>query len=160
MPEKFSVSISKDSFLFCSGHFITYDGNHCEPLHGHNYKVQVEVESSLDSNHYVFDFIALTEMTKQICQAMDHRMLLPTKSKLIRVETKGQQVEVRYEEKFWSFPVSDCVLLPIENTTTELLARHIGMELQRRLKTEKNYQPVNMRVMVEESPGHSATWSV
>ena len=60
MPaERFSIRVSKDYFLFCCAHFITYEGDDCERLHGHNYRVAVELDGPLDGNHYVFDFIAL-----------------------------------------------------------------------------------------------------
>ena len=58
-PERYTVRVTKDYLVFCSGHFITYHGGECERLHGHNYRVAVEVEAPLDDNHYVFDFIAL-----------------------------------------------------------------------------------------------------
>jgi 6-pyruvoyltetrahydropterin/6-carboxytetrahydropterin synthase len=42
MPaERYTVRVSKDYLVFCAGHFITYDGDHCERLHGHNYRVAV-----------------------------------------------------------------------------------------------------------------------
>ena len=50
--------VTKDYLVFCSGHFITYSGDQCERIHGHNYRTAVEVEDDLDVNHYVFDFIA------------------------------------------------------------------------------------------------------
>src|SRR5262249_47723434 len=58
MAERFRVRVTKDHLTFCSGHFITYAGHQCERLHGHNYRVAVEVEGPLDENFYVFDFIA------------------------------------------------------------------------------------------------------
>src|SRR5258708_11297254 len=59
--------------VFSAGHFITYDGNHCERLHGHNYRVAVEVEAPLDGNSYAFDFIALRDRTREITDELDHR---------------------------------------------------------------------------------------
>ena len=45
--------------MFCAGHFITYDGHECEPLHGHNYRAAAALEGPLDENAYVFDFTRL-----------------------------------------------------------------------------------------------------
>ena len=56
---RYKVRVTKDYLVFCSGHFITFAGDQCERIHGHNYRVAVEVEDDLDENHYVFDFIAL-----------------------------------------------------------------------------------------------------
>ena len=73
----YKVRVTKDHLIFCSGHFISYEGDKCERLHGHNYRTAVEVEGPLDENHYVFDFIALKKHTRAITDELDHRMMLP-----------------------------------------------------------------------------------
>lgn len=157
MAEHFKVRVTKDHLIFCSGHFISYEGNQCERLHGHNYRAAVEIEGYLDENHYVFDFIALKNRTKEITDELDHRMLLPTGNALIRVEEGPTSVRVRYREREWVFPREDCVLLPIENTTAELLARYIAGRLRESLRTQHRYAPAVLRVEVEENVGQSAT---
>jgi 6-pyruvoyltetrahydropterin/6-carboxytetrahydropterin synthase len=158
MPERYKVRVTKDHLIFCSGHFISYEGDRCERLHGHNYRTAVEVEGLLDANWYVFDFIALKRETKAITDELDHRMMLPTRNALIQVEPSAKSVHVRYREREWLFPREDCVLLPIENTTAELLARHIGQCLLDVLQQRHRFRPEVLRVEVEESPGQSATY--
>jgi 6-pyruvoyltetrahydropterin/6-carboxytetrahydropterin synthase len=158
MSERFHVRITKDYLVFCSGHFISYEGDKCERLHGHNYRAAIEIEGPLDENHYVFDFIALKARAKLITDELDHRMMLPTKNRVIVLEESANSVRVRYKEREWLFPRDDCVLLPIENTTAELLARYIGERLRADLKTTFNYVPLLLRVEVEESFGQSAQW--
>jgi 6-pyruvoyltetrahydropterin/6-carboxytetrahydropterin synthase len=158
MAERFKVRVTKDHLVFCSGHFISYEGDKCERLHGHNYRTAVEVEGELDENSYVFDFIALKHRTKAITDELDHRMMLPTRNELIRVETGSKSVQVRYRDREWLFPRDDCVLLPIENTTTELLARYIGERLREDLRRHHAYEPKTLRVEVEENIGQSATY--
>jgi 6-pyruvoyltetrahydropterin/6-carboxytetrahydropterin synthase len=155
--ERFLVRVRKDSFTFCSGHFISYEGDKCERLHGHNYRTTVEVEGPLDQNHYVFDFIALKHRTKAITDELDHRVMLPTRNPLILVEASPRSVHVRYRDREWLFPRDDCVLLPIENTTAELLARYIAQRLLDELQRQHNYRPEVVRVEVEENVGQSAT---
>jgi 6-pyruvoyltetrahydropterin/6-carboxytetrahydropterin synthase len=159
MPvERYTVRVSKDYLVFCAGHFITYDGDHCERLHGHNYRVAVELDGDLDQNQYVFDFIALKRHTQTITDTLDHRMLLPAESDRIRVEEREGSVHVRYGERRWVFPREDCVLLPVANTTAELLARYIGQRLLEVLRREKKFEPRALRVDVEESFGQVATY--
>src|SRR5438876_2735480 len=86
MREKYTVRVTKDYLVFCSGHFISYEGDRCERLHGHNYRASVEIDGGLDVNHYVFDFIALKNETKAIVDELDHRMMLATRNDHIRVE--------------------------------------------------------------------------
>jgi len=157
MPQSYSVRVSKDYLVFCAGHFISYEGDKCERLHGHNYRATVEIEGDLDDNHYVFDFIALKNRTKAITDELDHHMLLPTRSRFIAVEEGPRSVHVRYKDREWLFPREDCILLPIENTTAELLARYIGQRLMEDLRRQHQYVPRVLRVQVEESFGQSAT---
>jgi 6-pyruvoyltetrahydropterin/6-carboxytetrahydropterin synthase len=158
MPESFKVRVTKDHLVFSSGHFISYEGDKCERLHGHNYRTAVEVEGGLDENSYVFDFIALKHLTKTITDELDHRMLLPTQNKLIAVDAGPRNVQVRYRNREWRFPREDCVLLPIENTTTELLARYIGHKVLEELRGRHQFHPHVLRVEVEENLGQSATY--
>ncbi|MFO0909105.1 MAG: 6-pyruvoyl tetrahydropterin synthase family protein [Isosphaeraceae bacterium] len=153
---RYTVHVTKDYLVFCSGHFITYNGHECERIHGHNYRVAVEVDGPLDENHYVFDFIALKDLTRSITDELDHRMLLPTRSKLIRLTEDGPNWTVRYQNRHWSFPRDECALLPIENTTAELLADYIGIRLREAIQGRGLSLPEVVRVEVEECFGQSA----
>jgi 6-pyruvoyltetrahydropterin/6-carboxytetrahydropterin synthase len=158
--ERYKVRVTKDHLVFCSGHFISYEGDKCERLHGHNYRTAVEIEGPLDENHYVFDFIALKQRTKAITDELDHRMILATRNSLIRVDEVAGSVRVRYRDREWVFPRDDCVLLPIENSTAELLARYIAGRLLADLMAAHGYQPDVLRVEVEENIGQSATYEL
>jgi 6-pyruvoyltetrahydropterin/6-carboxytetrahydropterin synthase len=156
--ETYTVRVSKDYLVFCSAHFITYDGSTCERLHGHNYRAAAEVEGPLDANHYVFDFIALKNLMRRITDELDHHVLLPTTSALIQVQATDRQVRVRFGDREWLFPREDCVLLPIPNTTAELLARWIAERLSEALAREKGFKPSRVQIEVEESFGQLATF--
>ena len=95
MAERYKVRVTKDHLVFCAGHFISYEGDKCERLHGHNYRAAVEVEGPLDAaNHYVFDFIALKHRTKAITDELDHHMLLPTRNPVVHLEERAGSVRV------------------------------------------------------------------
>ena len=71
--ERFRVRVTKDHLVFSAGHFITIEtpgGQICERLHGHNWRVAVEVAGPLDRNHYVFDFIALRDNLQKIVDGL------------------------------------------------------------------------------------------
>jgi 6-pyruvoyltetrahydropterin/6-carboxytetrahydropterin synthase len=158
MPSsRFKVHVTKDYLVFCAGHFITYDGDHCERIHGHNYRTAVEVEGDLDANHYVIDFIALKDMTRVITDELDHRMLLPARSRQIQLHEDGANIRVTYRDRYWSFPRDECVLVPVANTTAELLAEFIAGRLRQAMAARGFAVPRVLRVEVEESFGQSAT---
>jgi 6-pyruvoyltetrahydropterin/6-carboxytetrahydropterin synthase len=158
MTEHYSVRISKDELVFSASHFITFDGDVCEQLHGHNYRVAVEVEGPLDENHYVVDFIALRDTLRKILGRLDHSVLLPTQHPRIRVEEKGAELEVRFDDRRWVFPRQGCVLLDIPNTTAELLARYIGRGLLDELQASSGTRPGAVCVEVDECFGQVAVY--
>jgi 6-pyruvoyltetrahydropterin/6-carboxytetrahydropterin synthase len=84
-------------------------------------------------------------------------MLLPTEHPTIHVATAGHEVEVRFEDRRWVFPRNDCVLLPVANTTSELLARHIGRRLLADLEDHTGARPSWIQVEVDDCFGQVAT---
>lgn len=159
MPtERFKVRVTKDHLVFCCGHFISYEGHRCERLHGHNYRAAVEVEGPLGGDFYVFDFVALKARMKEITDDLDHHMLVATRNPVIAVEETGANVVVKYKDRQWLFPRDDCKLLPIENTTAELIARYLAERLLLSLNSRHDFRPAILRVEVEENVGQSATY--
>jgi 6-pyruvoyltetrahydropterin/6-carboxytetrahydropterin synthase len=121
----------------------------CERLHGHNYRVAAEIFGPLDENRYVVDFIFLRDTLKSIVDELDHHVLLPTRHPAIRVTAGEREVEAVFEDRRWVFPRGDCVLLPVENTTAELLARYIAGRLLVAISTK----PARLKVEVDECFG-------
>jgi 6-pyruvoyltetrahydropterin/6-carboxytetrahydropterin synthase len=155
---EFRVRVEKDYTVFSAGHFITYEGHLCEPLHGHNYRVAAAFEGPLDENHYVLDFVRIKRLLKTVADRLDRRMLLPSQSALVAVETSGGEVTARYQDRRYVFPASDVVLLPIPNTTSEMLARWIAGELKQLMTPEELAQARAIEVEVEESFGQRAIY--
>jgi len=157
--ESYSVRIAKDNLVFSASHFITFAGGQCERLHGHNYRVSAEVRGPLDQNHYVVDFLALRDMLRAILAEFDHRVLLPTGHSQIQVTVGDKEVTATFANRRWVFPRDDCALLPIPNTTAELLARHIGLRLQDAMTGPTGGSLPFVRVEVDECLGQSAAWT-
>ena len=79
----YRVRLRKAVHVFSAGHFITLNDTLCEPIHGHNWTVAVDVDGPLDAHGMVVDFIALRDAVTAIVQSLDHRMLLPTANPLL-----------------------------------------------------------------------------
>jgi 6-pyruvoyltetrahydropterin/6-carboxytetrahydropterin synthase len=156
MSESFHVRIAKAEHIFSAGHFITFGGQ-CERLHGHNYHVAAEVRGPLDANHLVIDFLLVRDKLREIMLALDHFMLLPTKHPEIRVTDDGREVTATFGDRRWVFPSGDCQLLPLANTTAELLAAYIGGQLQVALE-KAGAKPQRLQVEVDECDGQVGVW--
>jgi 6-pyruvoyltetrahydropterin/6-carboxytetrahydropterin synthase len=153
MSEQYRVRVTKDHLVFSAAHFITFNGNVCERLHGHNWRVAVEAAGALDENFYVVDFIALRDAVQKIVAELDHRMLIPTEHRSMNVWTSEREVEITFEDRRWVFPRDDCVLLPLENTTAERLAWWIGQRLCEGMPATALQLVTSLDVEVEENFG-------
>jgi 6-pyruvoyltetrahydropterin/6-carboxytetrahydropterin synthase len=155
----YRVRLEKEQHVFSAAHFITFNGDVCERLHGHNYRVAVEVEGPLDENQYVIDFIALRDELKLITDELDHHVLLPTGHPLIGVQANEKEVEVVFtpDGRRWLFPRGDCVLLPVSNTTAELLSNYIGQRLLEAIVRRTGSRPRRLEIAVDENHGQ---WGV
>jgi 6-pyruvoyltetrahydropterin/6-carboxytetrahydropterin synthase len=157
---EFHIRLTGDDLVFSAGHFLTLPGGVCERLHGHSYRVAAEVYGPLDENQCVVDFRAAHDALKNVIGELDHRMLLPTGHPAIQVHRLAAEVEVRFADRRWVFPSDDCLLLPIGNTTTELLAEHIGRRLIEALAGQCGVSPNRVRIEIGEGTGCSAVCEV
>ena len=156
MAESYRVRLDKEYLVFSAAHFITFNGNVCERLHGHNYRVSAEVFGSLDENHYVVDFIALRDELRRILDELEHRVILPASHPMIRVVADEREVTATFEDRRWIFPLGDCVILPLANTTAELVARYLGDRLLEALSQRTGSRPSRLIVGVDENNGQWA----
>jgi len=154
----FSIRIEKDYIGFCAAHFITYDSDLCEALHGHNFTVKLNLEGSVDENYYVLDFIKTKKILKRICDELDHRVLLPAESKLVKVEQQEEGISASYQNRRFLFPYEDVVLLPIPNVTSEMLAYYVCERMKEELAGLGVDHLSTIEVEVKESPGQGAIY--
>lgn len=159
MPAQFTVSLEKEQLIFSAAHFITFGDNICERLHGHNYRVACEVTAAINPQAYVIDFIALRDALQQVVAELDHHVLLPTGHPTIRVAAGTREVEVQFEERRWVFPLEDCRLLPVDNTTAERLAEYIAQKILPVIQAQTS-QLAELVVAVDENEGQWGRYRV
>jgi 6-pyruvoyltetrahydropterin/6-carboxytetrahydropterin synthase len=154
MSRTFNIEVAKDYFNFASAHFLIFANGQREPLHGHNYQVSVKIEGELDRAGVVLDFITFKPMVKRICDALDHRTLIQTESPTIQVRRRANEVEVRYRRQKIILPKQDVILLPLANTSTELLAEHVANQIRRQVRQKFHGTKLRcIEVGVEEARG-------
>ena len=147
---------------FSAAHQLRYYDGKYENLHGHNWTVSCLISGTPDRHGMVIDFIFLRDTLTEIISKLDHCMLLPTENSFLQVTMQTEQgqeeVLVKFGERRWVFPADECRLLPLANTTAELLAEWIGNELIHILKQSNYSQTRNIRIEVDECFGQSASW--
>jgi len=153
----YRVDVTKEQFVFSAAHFITFAGDICERIHGHNYAVRCSVEAPLDENRYVVDFIALRDAVIAETQRLDHHVILPADHAEIKVSSDENETTARFRERRWVFPNEDCVILPVINTTAEEIARVIAEQVMDRTRESFGNRLRWIEVAVDENNGQ---WGV
>ena len=109
----------------------------------------------------MFDFVELKRIMKRLCDEIDHLVLLPLKSDRVGVVEDGETVSVSVDGKpRYVFPRRDCALLPIPNTTVEMLAQMLTERLQGELQKLGAKGLTAIEMEVEENFGQSAVYRV
>ena len=65
------------SYRFESAHFLPKvpEGHRCRNLHGHNYRVEIAAEGSLDGRGFVKDFAEIDAEMSPLVAKLDHKLL-------------------------------------------------------------------------------------
>lgn len=149
----YRVAVERADLVFSAAHFLL-SHEKCARLHGHNYKVRVEASSTfLDEKQMVVDFFTVRHAVKSVCEHLDHRVLIPTKAKGLKLREEGGEIHVFLSDRKYVFPKSDVALLPLEATTAEKIAEYLYYELKAVLPTN-----IRLKVSVEEAEGAIASF--
>ncbi len=152
MPYK--LTVERTDLNFSAAHFLMRHPK-CERVHGHNYRVTIEIESDkLNSQQMIVDFLDVRDIVREICQKMDHHILIPTKAENIEIKEMGEEMEVIANKRRYVFPKDDALLLPIEATTVENISEYIYKQLK-----QSPLKELKMKVSVEEAEGSIATFT-
>lgn len=137
---------------------IFEDGSR-EKLHGHNYRVLVKGETPDLQKDMVFDFLDIKPIVREVCDSLDHRLLIPKDHPQLRIDTAGKNTVISTpDECQFSIPTTDVLLLPITNTSAERIAVYLCDEIRRLVKARYDFSFASLEIEVEETPGQSAVY--
>src|SRR5574341_1341661 len=149
------ITLRGQGLRFSAAHFATFGGD-CEPLHGHNYAVTVELEGSLTAEEsWVLDFSEAKRMARGICRELDHRFILQAESRALEIERRDRVYDIGFGERRYVIPASDVVALPIDNSTAERLAKWFAGRMAGELAARGVANVTSMTIGIEEAPGQA-----
>lgn len=158
-----TLHLAKQNFKFSSAHFLIFDENSAEKLHGHNYQVKVDVsyasEKATEAQGYFVDFNVLKKIVKDHCDLWDEHILLPEKHPDMKyqISQSGKNYDIHFRDRFYSFPIIESIWLPITNTSVENLSLLLAKNIFKKIK---DLGVTKIRVNVEETRGQSASSTV
>ena len=108
----------------------------------------------------MIDFSVLKRLVREACERLDHRFLLQRDSNLLDIEEQGDAWVVRFGEREYRFPAADVAVLPIENSTAELIAQWLCEVVVAGLAAEGADNLTRIALEVEEMPGQSGSYEL
>ena len=143
----------KSNIRFSSAHIIP-EYEKCGRLHGHSYAVHVKMSGKPDDKGIIIDFSLLKNVLRQIVSTLDHKVLVPNKSKAIKTIKEKKSVKVSSNGKNYVFPLSDCIFLPIDSTSAENLAAYILDKILEKISLPNHIDGIE--IGVDEGYGQGA----
>lgn len=161
MKKAYSIRVYKQYFNFASSHFMLFKDGSREPLHGHNYRVEVKGNAPDLDDDMVFDFLNIKPIIRKICDSLDHKLLIPKLNDKLIIEDKDKNWQfTTRDESVFSIPKQDVLLLPIENTSVERMAAYIASELKDEVFKMYKFEFDELEIQLEESPGQCAVYTL
>jgi 6-pyruvoyltetrahydropterin/6-carboxytetrahydropterin synthase len=160
MAERWSIELAKQNFKFSCAHFLIVPDGTTERLHGHNYRVFVEIDASLSQYGLVIDFRIIKPVVRELVDRLDEHWIVPGLHPVLRASERDDGVvEVRYKDLYYAAPATDVLILPINNPSSENLATWFGREL-RGILAERfgDVEVHSLRVAVEETSGQRGVY--
>ena len=150
------LRLAKEDFKFAAAHFTLFPDGSGELLHGHNFRVAVElVGRTPDALGLLVDVAKVKERIRAICDGLDEHTLIPEKTAMLSLQEEGDEIEILFGARRYRLPRGDVSLLPLSNVTIELLAKHVWDALRPSLEGAGLDE---LRVSVEETAGQSCAF--
>ncbi len=137
---KRTIRIGIEGLTFDSANYTPGSVDKCRRLHGHTFRVDVEIEGEIDpTTGMVMDFLELKRIVKEVLEEYDHRVLLPVSDRNL-TSIKGRfDTDIKFVEK--------------PHVTTEYLALDIAEKIMQRVNVFKLrlrlYEGSNKYALVE-----------
>lgn len=151
MPPTLTLRLAKQDFKFSVAHFTIFAADRAEPLHGHNYRLAIELEGSSAGEYGLLaDCDDWKRAARAVCAALDDRVLIAALSPHVDCVEEGDELVVRFADRSYRFPERETLRLPIANVSMELLARWAWERLAREAPRGAVER---LTVEIEETPG-------
>lgn len=150
------IRLAKENMKFSAAHFTIFNARERERLHGHNFRVEVDIEARMLGNGMCFDYGIYKDRIVALCRELNEWTILPTRSKHLRIEEAGEQVFAHFDGQRIPFLRSDVLLLPIENATLEEFAQWFLLRLGEDRDALRAHGIAALEVRVYSGPGQCA----
>lgn len=157
-----TIHIEKEYHKFSAAHFLIFEDGTAERLHGHNYRVAVELDTPRTNHGMVIDFKRIKPLVTAILAPLDERLVIPgLHPDLTCHAIAGDETQIRHGKRRYVVPTEEVCVLPILNSSSENLAEWIANSLLDAVRTAfPAVQLTRLAVRVEETPGQQGIFTL
>ncbi|QVJ03299.1 6-carboxytetrahydropterin synthase [Nocardiopsis eucommiae] len=124
-PPTSPTTISVAGPAFGAAHAGLHQGRF-EALHGHTYTCRLDLVGTLDPEGVVTDFVPVRQALAEAIAPLQRRTLMPAHAPApVRLHHEDGMFVIEDGHRRFALPVQDVVLLPVVNTSTELLGQYL-----------------------------------
>ncbi len=124
-----SIEIEKQYLHFSAAHFTIFSAEERERLHGHNFRLAVEITGEIDENGLCFDYAIYKRILKDLCHKYDEYTLIAENSPYLQISSDQDYYYVKHNHRTQPLLKTDTILLPVKNVTIEELSHYFLEEL-------------------------------
>lgn len=118
------------------GHRLTFHKGQCYNLHGHNYKVELELEGETDKNGFIIDFDDLDNILSPVIGKLDHSLWIYSGDKILTQLIKSDVLK----EKPFKYNIMD------EESTCENIAKWMHGQIIKLFSNNKNIKNISIKI--------------
>jgi 6-pyruvoyltetrahydropterin/6-carboxytetrahydropterin synthase len=130
------MKIAKE-FRWEMGHRLPFHKGLCRNIHGHSYKMVVEISGGIDENGMIIDFFDLGKIVKPMIEKYDHAFLCWENDKIVKdflVKNKMKRVFIHF------------------HSTVENICADFSHQIFKKMARIKNNKFQELTVKIFESP--------
>lgn len=161
MTKYASIEIEKSYLHFSAAHFTIFSATNRERLHGHNWRIAVEITGRIDGNGLLFDYAIYKKILKDLCHQYDEYTLIAEQSPHLTIESDDQYHYITHNNITQPLLKTDTILLPVKNVTIESLSHYfLGLMIADKARlNELNITGFEMRVSSGPNQWGIARWN-
>ena len=150
------IRLAKENMKFSAGHFTIFSASERERLHGHNFRVEADIQACMLGNGMCFDYGLYKDRIVALCRELNEWFILPSRSPHLRIEEQGEYLYATFAGQRIPFLRADVLLLPIANATLEEFAAYFIERLAEDRQALREHRIDAIEVRVFSGPGQSA----
>jgi len=155
-----TIELFKEYLNFSAAHFTVFSATERERLHGHNFSVYAAITAPVTDNGMTADYGLFKNKLKALCEELDEYTLIAGDSPFLDIVQEDNEIKVGFGDELLRFPTSDCLVLPILNTTVEEFSHYLLQKLVADVDIVEDYFVTSIVVKVSSGAGQfgSAEW--